>query len=965
MVISFGHSDGQWKSKYSYSPRVMMNSTTSLLSKGEGVPIYKHNEGDINSFYDTVTPSSIGVAFNQNPSSNKIFKSLSVEGSNSLEKRTHLFSAKSSSDMPNESKIARTYFAKNMGGILYNGIEKSDILRNGATMHYVGDVLEIDKYPTDDDPASIGNPDVEGSKYYTSVTVDDSLSDYIPSANVIYAFYIPSEDAFYFGADIIESEDDDEDDTTDEDDDLDPLNDCDVLQYYASTGFFTLTYQGGNLVFNTPVFPSEDPSLITVEALGEVDGIATTITATPSPDGAPVWVMPISSPGTWTVQATASNDGVACDTQFIASYFLSEEQVEPGVLCEDVNNDENYSVTVIQPSAFAPGEPVPQDGAVSVQFLTEIGVPPYTLSLGDYGEGAYPDSYSDSGTIVSASWSNLAAGSYFLNISDSNPSDNYAQNNDGAGGCFSTIDVINLANPANPFACNVFDELASAGTTFSYTPSDGEGLILIPLIAFEGLDDTVDNGTYDASQINVYGIENATGEQVDMSYTGVIGNAHSWEAAIPSGTWTFIASVPSCEDVVYLASNQLIASSGGNCTFLNTASLLAEAFIVQPSYSLESPSTIQLTIPGPDINGGFGVDDFTFVWTDYQALGGADEAITVNDNGQEYPADPNITWSIQGPNSNVNYEHIAITIEGVMPGENQGAYYTWQLYSQPCAAEVQGSFEYGVFLSNGDIRVPATPIEVEEYDWDGAPFDGIESNDAYDGQVTTGSLLSFLTAFGTANLIDGAEFVIDPVYGVANFDGDSDGAVATSDLLMLLTAFGDQDDEYFQQYVPGTDPTDPTLYGASPAQFFQALGGQAVPIPGGLYDPSGGAGERGAKSLENESSTQGLVSFEDLDYASNLPETTIGLSKDQEEIVQFRLKGRPIYNMFNTKPSVQEYLLSLEDKQVQLFAFKDWQTYGDDHRGQTSELTLNLGSKDFELFAVNLNYEMANADHSK
>ena len=84
MVISFGHSDGQWKSKYSYSPRVMMNSTTSLLSKGEGVPIYKHNEGDINSFYDTVTPSSIGVAFNQNPSSNKIFKSLSVEGSNSL-----------------------------------------------------------------------------------------------------------------------------------------------------------------------------------------------------------------------------------------------------------------------------------------------------------------------------------------------------------------------------------------------------------------------------------------------------------------------------------------------------------------------------------------------------------------------------------------------------------------------------------------------------------------------------------------------------------------------------------------------------------------------------------------------------------------------------------------------------------------------------------------------------------------
>jgi len=65
-------------------------------------------------------------------------------------------------------------------------------------------------------------------------------------------------------------------------------------------------------------------------------------------------------------------------------------------------------------------------------------------------------------------------------------------------------------------------------------------------------------------------------------------------------------------------------------------------------------------------------------------------------------------------------------------------------------------------------------------------------------------------------------------------------------------------------------------------------------------------------------------------------------------------------------PSVIEYIKS-EDfpSNAQLFAFISPEVGGDDLRGQTAELLLDLGQEDFELFAVNLNYEPLNADHTK
>ena len=50
---------------------------------------------------------------------------------------------------------------------------------------------------------------------------------------------------------------------------------------------------------------------------------------------------------------------------------------------------------------------------------------------------------------------------------------------------------------------------------------------------------------------------------------------------------------------------------------------------------------------------------------------------------------------------------------------------------------------------------------------------------------------------------------------------------------------------------------------------------------------------------------------------------------------------------------------------VSIFAITDPQLNGDFLRGQYAESVINLGSDNFELYSLNLNYEPTDLDHSK
>ena len=235
MAISFGHKDNQWRSKYSFRPKAMMNSSRSLISKGDSTNLYKHNEGDVNRFYGEKSSSLLGVAFNDNPSSNKVFKSISLEGSDILKERRHDFAPCTSTEAPNQNKYYLTSRGKNMGGITYNTLGKSDTIVNGTSLHYVGDVTSVNDIEIDEVVVPTA----------ALIDVDTSNSAYTPLSNdsvaIKYGFYFPDTQEFYFGSDII-VDDGGNGEPGGGGGPTDQFDNCDALELYSSSQFYETVF---------------------------------------------------------------------------------------------------------------------------------------------------------------------------------------------------------------------------------------------------------------------------------------------------------------------------------------------------------------------------------------------------------------------------------------------------------------------------------------------------------------------------------------------------------------------------------------------------------------------------------------------------------------------------------------------------------------------------------------------------
>ena len=185
--------------------------------------------------------------------------------------------------------------------------------------------------------------------------------------------------------------------------------------------------------------------------------------------------------------------------------------------------------------------------------------------------------------------------------------------------------------------------------------------------------------------------------------------------------------------------------------------------------------------------------------------------------------------------------------------------------------------------------------------------------------------MAFLAQFGQNVEIPGDELAI-----ITNADGeiayitpdlDNDGAVGSADLLAFLTVFGSSGDVV---------PAFRTQRGVSASQ----------------------------------ESTIPLLDIVTNNYTvSSLPDTVVPLEEGHFQQVS---QNKANVSISSLSTEVIEFLTS-EDfpSNAQLFAFKEPKIYGDELRGQTAELLLDLGQEDFELFAVNLNYELLNADHTK
>lgn len=120
-------------------------SSPSLPVQNFGPLVWEHNDDDPinrNNFYSITAPfSTISVTFNDNVSSNKIYKSFSLEGTNNIANYgANTFSVNADNIPRKEFSMGRI---EEKGGILYGHIGLSDYLLDGSNIEAIGTIDNV------------------------------------------------------------------------------------------------------------------------------------------------------------------------------------------------------------------------------------------------------------------------------------------------------------------------------------------------------------------------------------------------------------------------------------------------------------------------------------------------------------------------------------------------------------------------------------------------------------------------------------------------------------------------------------------------------------------------------------------------------------------------------------------------------------------------------------------------------
>lgn len=124
-TFAFSHRGGFWKTRYTFYStayatlnKIMLGFDTIL----DQALTWTHNTGGNTAFYgDAAAGSGISVTFNDRPSSNKIYKSVSIEGTNNILGAGAMIVNNSTTN--NQAKPSPLFAFDDKGGILYGKIQ--------------------------------------------------------------------------------------------------------------------------------------------------------------------------------------------------------------------------------------------------------------------------------------------------------------------------------------------------------------------------------------------------------------------------------------------------------------------------------------------------------------------------------------------------------------------------------------------------------------------------------------------------------------------------------------------------------------------------------------------------------------------------------------------------------------------------------------------------------------------------
>jgi|TARA_R100000479_G_C6394022_1_gene206378 hypothetical protein len=148
-TIAYSNKGGYWKTKYTWFASFMekvgrkfFTSSIDGASTSAEYPsslVWKHNEDDDTkrtNYYDQVGGSGVSVSFNDRVSSNKIYKSISLEGTSNIQDESfNTFVVNADNNPAKQFSMGRI---KDKGGILYGHIGLSNTLLDGSNVKVIG-----------------------------------------------------------------------------------------------------------------------------------------------------------------------------------------------------------------------------------------------------------------------------------------------------------------------------------------------------------------------------------------------------------------------------------------------------------------------------------------------------------------------------------------------------------------------------------------------------------------------------------------------------------------------------------------------------------------------------------------------------------------------------------------------------------------------------------------------------------
>lgn len=151
-TFAYSNKGGYWKTRYSFLPThysnlnrefysypVQTNSGTSDTAP-KSMP-WRHNAGNNCQYYGSTGISAVSVTFNDFVSNNKMYRSLSLEGSNNLTPSAVL--RINNSNVATQVKTTNAIGFRDRGGILYSGLSGNQ-LRSNASIVTLGTIISTD-----------------------------------------------------------------------------------------------------------------------------------------------------------------------------------------------------------------------------------------------------------------------------------------------------------------------------------------------------------------------------------------------------------------------------------------------------------------------------------------------------------------------------------------------------------------------------------------------------------------------------------------------------------------------------------------------------------------------------------------------------------------------------------------------------------------------------------------------------